>query len=506
MQRITTWIESQTGWRAFMLCLCAGALATLSFAPFYIFPSVVLSLVVLFLSLSGAASRRVGFLRGWAWGFGFFVSGTYWISLALLVDAEQFAWLVPFALFGLTGLLALFVALMGMAFVWLRQPSRISNIMLFTVLFCLFEFGRGTLLTGFPWNLIGYSAGAALAFEQLAALVGVYGLSLIIVLWSVGWLCFTRKYHWAVWFTLPIALMLNQAMGVAEPYRISGVTARVVQANIEQKLKWNPAYQRDIVKRYVRLSQRPGLERVELIIWPETALPFVIYEDGFIPLDVYGFLQEGQLLITGGTRAERSSEEVRFWNSVFVINHEGAIIEHYDKHHLVPFGEYVPFSDYLPMDKIAPGFGAFSQGKQGALLSLDRLPAIAPLICYEAIFPSYASTSPRAQLLLNLTNDAWFGTSIGPHQHEAAARMRAIEQGVPMLRAANTGISGYYYPNGTVFYRTVLAETTSFDVTLSQGLSQETVFSRWGVTAYFVLLTALLIMAVLTRKSPQGNL
>lgn len=463
---------------------------TLSFAPFYIFPAIVVSLGILLIQLRAAPNRKAGFWRAWAWGYGFFISGTYWISLSLLVDAERFAWLIPFALFGLTGLLAIFYGLVGLAFAAIKRGGNWHDVLLFTLLFSLSEFARGHLFTGFPWNVAGYASGAIYGIEQQASLFGVYGLGLLLTLWSVAWLCARRKWQLVLWVVVPIAFAIWGAVQTPLTYRNSGSVARVVQASVPQQMKWDPAHQQEIIGKYVRLSTRPGLERVDIVIWPETALPFVIYEDGFVPAPLYSFLKEGQLLLTGGTRAERGDDEVRFWNSLFVIDHTGKIVSHYDKHHLVPFGEYVPFSEYLPMEKIAPGFGEFSRGEAGALLSLGKLKQVVPLICYEVIFPHYAQTDPQANLILNVTNDAWFGKSIGPYQHEAIARMRAIEQNTPMLRVANTGISGYYLADGSAVHRTKLGETTTFDVVLNQNNVTHKLHAvnKWQIYMVFVIL------------------
>ena len=496
MKRILSYIETRSGWQAWLLMLVAGALMTLTFAPFYYFPLLIPSLVVLFQQLDAAPTNRTAFWRGWAWGFGFFVSGIYWISLALLVDAEQFAWLIPFALFGLTGALAIFLGVMGYVYARWKPQSKAEKLLWFVCLFAMTEYARGHLFTGFPWNLVGYAAGAVTSLEQWASVFGAYGLSVTLVTWSVIWLCFKAKWQWVLWVLLPIAAITFQAMQGPAEKRLAGATARVVQGNIEQALKWDPRYKREIVERYQRLSAKPGLERVDVVIWPEATLPYAVAPDTMWLPELTSFLQKGQLLITGGTR----TNDTEFWNSVLVLNYKGELVSYYDKHHLVPFGEYVPFSEYLPMEKIAPGFGEFSRGMQGTVLELDGLPIMAPLVCYEAIFSHYADSQSRAQLLLNLTNDAWFGESIGPYQHEAISRMRAIEQGLPLLRVANTGVSGYYDANGRVVHRTDLGQTTMFDVELSVPNNHNTLFAICGDAIFFTIVLICGFYRFLTRS------
>ncbi len=482
LEKAVAWAKRQAGWRGALLNAVAGALFTLCFAPFSLFVFIVPSLCVFYCQLQSAERLRQGFWRGWFYGFGFFLGGTYWISNALLVDAEQFAWLLPFSLLGLTGGLALFFALMGAAYVWIRTKVKADSIFLFAGLLSLTEWLRSTILTGFPWNLSGYASAGLPGLDLGVSYIGVFGLGLLLMFWAVSLLCSKRWWHVAVWAVLPIVVAMILPHLRSYETRPLGMTARVVQPNISQSLKWEPAYMAQTMRRLVSLSSKAGLERIDLVVWPETAIPYTVYADSEWLADTVSFLSEGQYLLTGAVY----SEDEAFWNSMLLINHLGEIVARYDKQHLVPFGEYVPLSEYLPMDRIAPGIGAFSLGEQPREFTAPSLPKLHGLICYEIVYPQYANTN--ADLMINLTNDAWFGDSLGPYQHAEMTRFRAIEQGVTVLRAANTGVSAIYMPDGRLAYTTKLGETLAFDVEVMGAKSSKTMYRFFGNTTYWYLL------------------
>lgn len=461
-------LEALQGWKRRGALYLLGACATLTLPPFFLLPLAIPAYGGLAWLIWRAPSRKIAFTTGWWWGFGFFTSGLYWMCIALLTDPVKFAWLIPFTLLGLHGALALFSALAALI-LYLLWPKREGTpgllfALCFTSVWSLIEFARGHILTGFPWNLPGYAFALHDTLLQSASIIGIYGLTFLILYLSVCVMAGRR----AIALGIVLALLhtgfgiwrLNNAPAIdsAENVDIS-VPIRIVQANILQHHKWNPEKQLEGLKSYSQLSQSPGHEKMKLTVWPETAVPYVLNDHPSLLKLLAITAPEKGALLTGALRSTPPSEPFRIWNSLHVITRAG-LATVYDKHHLVPFGEFVPLRSILPIDKITPGATDFSRGPGPTTLTLpEGLPTISPLICYEAIFPGEAfDAAARPDLLVNITNDAWFGISTGPYQHFHMSRVRAVETGIPLLRAANTGISGVIDAYGRVLAKLPLAE------------------------------------------------
>jgi apolipoprotein N-acyltransferase len=283
---------------------------------------------------------------------------------------------------------------------------------------------------------------------------------------------------------------------------VPGVRLRLVQANIDQRLKWEEAERVNTLRKYLALSSQPGAAPVTHIVWPETALPYFLATEPELLRIVAQVVPPGGLLLTGAVRVDPPGAlPSRVWNSVHAIDARGRVVATFDKYHLVPFGEYVPLRGILPIDKITPGASDFSAGPGPATLALPGLPPASPLVCYEAIFPGAVTArgGQRPGWLLNVTNDAWFGDSAGPHQHFASARLRAVEEGLPLVRAANTGISAVIDPYGRVLASLPLGREGVLDAGLPDALAA-TPFARFGNAVLLVLLAAALgAIAVLRR-------
>lgn len=281
-----------------------------------------------------------------------------------------------------------------------------------------------------------------------------------------------------------------------------GVRLRLVQANIDQRMKWEEAERANTLRKYLALSTQPGPMPVTHVVWPETALPYFLSSDPELLRILSRIVPPGGLLLTGAVRAEPGNGSYRVWNSIHAIDDGGQVVATYDKVHLVPFGEYVPLRNVLPLDKITPGASDFTAGPGPRTLVLPGLPPVSPSICYEAIFPDalVAPTEPRVQWLLNVTNDAWFGQSAGPHQHFASARLRAIEQGVPLVRAANTGISAVVDPYGRVLAHLALGSEGVLDSPLPLALPP-TPYARLGDLALLIMLAIAFGLILLGRRS-----
>ena len=471
------------GTAKYVAIVAAGVLAVLALPPFSFLPA--LAAFSALYTLSAAQGFRSGFLGGYLFGAGFFAVGLSWISESFFVEADRFGWMAVLAVLGLSAFLALFPAAACGAF-GMSKEKGFPSAVLFAACWTGLEWLRGHLLTGFPWNLAGYAFADYAPLRQAAAYVGAYGLSFLVVLLAalaaVAVTARTRRDRMAAISSLAALAVVAFGAGQirlmqAEP-NASGPTVRVVQANVPQRLKWDPAYREEIVRRYLELSQRPG--DFDLLLWPETAFPGYLEESPAVLDAMASTLPRDAFLLTGSPDREQRGGETAYRNAVLAIDNRGSVIARYYKHHLVPFGEYVPLKQWLPIERLTAGAGAFTPGSGPKTLRLGSLPAVGLSICYEAIFPGHVLDSEgRPAWMFNATNDAWFGTSIGPWQHLASARMRTVEEGLPMVRAANTGISVVFDAYGRTVDRLELQETGAMDVTLPAPL-QRTPYSRFA--------------------------
>ncbi|MDX2072913.1 MAG: apolipoprotein N-acyltransferase [Alphaproteobacteria bacterium] len=440
-----------------------GISATLTLPPFYIFPLVIPAYGGLFLLLKRAETPGQAAKIGFFWGWGFYISGLYWFVIALLTDPDRFAWLIPFALFALTAVIALYTTLF--AWSWFRiRLHGIGGAVAFSALWTAIEWLRGHLFTGFPWNLGGYVFGISDASIQLAAQLGIYWLTFVAVL--LGTICVVHKRVAILCWALLAASVGWGAWRVHQAPQefVEGVRIRLVQANIQQHHKWAPALQMQGLQAHIDLTQSAELEKVTHIIWPETAVPYVLKENSTLAVRLGLVLYPGQHLITGVLRGDQD----RITNGIAAINPEGKIVGAYDKFKLVPFGEFLPLRWLIPDALETPvGMRDMDRGDGAKTLDWPGLPLVSPLICYEVIFPELALRGDKKPAwLLSITNDAWFGNSTGPYQHLAMARMRAVEQGIPMVRVANTGITAAYDGYGREIARIPLNQKGFVDIGL----------------------------------------
>ncbi|MGH6824421.1 apolipoprotein N-acyltransferase [Methyloceanibacter sp.] len=477
-------VAALKGGKRALLAVFAGAISVLAFAPLHVWPVLFLSFGPLVWLLDGchAGHARLGMrlrcaaLTGFWFGFGYFLTGLYWTAEAFLIEPWRHGWLIPFAMTGLAGGMALFYAAAAALAAVLWRPGA-ARVFALAIAFGLAEFARGHVLTGLPWNLVGYGLAATLPMMQAASIFGVYALSLLALLlfaspfaiWAPQGSGLARRKGTAL-----VALFFSVALAVGAMWgeeRMANAGAgttvvklRIVQANVDQASKWRPENSEEIFNTYLDLTKSGGgaggLDGVTLVVWPETAVPFLLADSSEALNAIADVLPEGTSLLVGSARvvAERDADgrlaAERVYNSLIVVGDEGQILGSYDKVHLVPFGEYLPFQDFME----SLGFlqltgirGGFSAGTGPRLLSIPGAPPARPLICYEIIFPDeVADSSQRAGWFLNVTNDAWFGTSAGPYQHFHQAQLRAVEQGLPVVRAANTGISAIIDPYGRV--------------------------------------------------------
>ncbi|SDE66055.1 apolipoprotein N-acyltransferase [Paracoccus isoporae] len=471
-------------------------------APWGLWPLSLVALSLILLRGAHQPTARQGFRQFLAAGAGYFALSLSWIVEPFLVQPEIYGWMAPFAilLMALGG--ALFWALPCWAALRIGPPEPAVRAAMLAAALLLSDWLRGWIFTGFPWALLGH-VWIETPVAQAASVVGAIGLSAISLCAAAlpALLAANRPAGWrgllpgaaaallliaAVWAVGSLRLSSPAAQDVAG----TGKLLRLVQPNAEQALKWDPDWNQVFWDRLLTESAAsPGAPRPDAVIWPETAVSFLLNHAG----DALPVLSDvaGAPVLMGIQRAEQT----RYYNSLVEIAPGGGIRSIYDKFHLVPFGEYMPWGEALSRFGIGAfaaqqGFG-YVPGQGPDVLSPQSLPPVQPLICYEAIFPQHLRTVEGAEWLLQITNDAWFGTVSGPYQHLAQAQLRAIESGLPLMRAANTGITAAIDPYGRITDSLPLGAVGHIDAELPAPLPR-TVWMRVGPLP--VLFAALIVL------------
>ncbi len=499
--------------RRLAVAAALGAVGALAFEPFRLFPFLLFAYAALVLLLDGAAAGNRRFrdaaLIGWSFGFGFFLVGHYWIGYAFLVDAAAHAWQMPFAMVLLPIGLGLFYAVASALCMFAWRPGA-QRVFLLALMFFAAEWLRGHILTGFPWNLPAYGWGASTALLQSAAILGAYGLSLLTLLFGASLALLITGRARAKFLPAALAVVFLGLWGYGEArlYAASdavvpGIRLRIVQPSTAQNEKYVPENLVRNWRRLVDLSLTPAARQPTHIIWPEAAPPFVLDRVPQALEEIANLTGDSRALLTGQVRVAEESGQRRFYNSFAIFGSHGKLLGTYDKFHLVPFGEYLPLEGILRslgFSEIAADTG-FSAGPGPKTLSVPGTPPFGPLICYEVIFPNQVTGQPRPAWFVNLTDDSWFGPNTGPMQHLLIARVRAIEEGLPIARAANSGISAVVDAYGRVRARLDLGLRGIIDADLPIAL-QPTPFSRYGT---FILLVLLLVCAGAGLWSPRSR-
>jgi apolipoprotein N-acyltransferase len=526
--RLAHWVVLSWGWRRALVALAAGAASALAMAPFDAWPVLFVTFPILVWLVDGAAAGRLNGLpsaavAGWWFGFGYHLVGLYWVGYAFLVDAKTFGWLLPFAVTGLPAFLACYTAI-GVALarlLWTRGPSRLLALALALT---AAEWLRGHLFTGFPWNLYGYALTGQLALAQGAALIGIWGLTFVTVAVFASPAVLTddpadTRRRWLPLASSVVLLAALAAYGAMRLNRtptafVDGVRLRIMQPNLQQDEKFNYNAKQRVMSHYLELSDRAtgpqssGIRDVTHLIWPESAFPFLLAREPDALAQIAALLPEGTVLITGGVRAPelpRGMPIERAYNSIYVIDHDGSILSVYDKIHLVPFGEYLPFQDFLEklgLMQLTKLPGGFIAGERRRAMTVPKAPRVLPFICYEIVFPGEAMPDgDRPGWMINLTNDGWFGVSTGPYQHLQQARVRSIEQGLPLVRAANTGISAVVDPLGRIVRSLPLGTEGLMDASLPRRIAAP-LYARTG-DAGVVLVFGVALIVVVRRRAKR---
>jgi len=522
MTQAANWIIARPFWQQALIALVAGGGVTLALPPLYVLLSLLIAFPVLIILLDGAARLRTVIGLGWFFGAGHMLSGLYWVGNALEIAGAppQLAVLLPLSI-------AFFPALSGVLYWltsrWLRRRGWLAQgdvvaISVMAVCWLAGEWLRGNMFTGFPWNLVGYSWAFSDTLSQGASVVGIYGLSFLTVLLAASPITLMgsslrRPLSW-VPVGLALVVLVSMAgfgwdrLATAGDTQFHDIRLRIVQSNIEQKDKWAADLRMENFVRHLVLSEKSGAKDVDLLIWPETAVPYYLDQDPGRTVMMGRIIKPGGVIVTGVPRREILPDRSRrYYNSMLVIGSDGAVRDTFDKFHLVPFGEYVPFYGLLALlgiEKLVEGAGDFTPGSGPRLIELPGLPSMSPLICYEVIFPGEVlPEGPRPGFMLNLTNDAWYGKTSGPYQHLMIARFRAIEEGLPMLRAAGTGISAIIDPYGRVVRQLDLGKAGVVDGLLPVAISSPPLFAQvqgWSVLMLMVLALFLILVGKVVAR------
>ncbi|MDH4228014.1 MAG: apolipoprotein N-acyltransferase [Deltaproteobacteria bacterium] len=503
----------------------SGAVLVLAFAPVNLWPLSFVAFILLFFSLNGVSSWKARFLKGFIFGLVFFLGTVYWV-----IHSMYFYGGVPFYLGALvTLLLAAVLALYPAAFAvlgWLPVcKNKWVRLVFVAALWVAIEYLRSILFTGFPWVLLGYSLASFAPLTQTAEIFGVWGVSFFIMfinaaLFNAVDSFFAKKDRREAVLPLAAAVIVFVVFLVYGVFRMQAVDKEVLswkeykaslsQGNVEQSVKWEASEVLTTIEKYRALTKEAKNSGADIAVWPESAMTFYIDEAGKLTPLVTGAAKENNIyIVTGAPRREFNvfKKEEKFFNSAFMIDPSGNITGRYDKVHLVPFGEYVPLKNILFfIKKMTAGVGDFSAGEGYPTLKFDGA-RIGTLICYEAVFPeiSAAFTRHGANVLVNLTNDGWFGNTSAPYQHLDMTRFRAIENRVYLLRSANTGISAVIDPAGRIVGRTELFKETNLTLPFRVRPEGRTFFSRFGMLFPFTTIIISVILIILGRRKNAVN-
>jgi apolipoprotein N-acyltransferase len=518
---LTLWVTGLDGWRRRLAACVAGAASVLALAPFFLWPVLWVTLPALVWLLDGAIARgsrdpasrwyarptAAAAAVGWWFGFGYFLAGLFWIGEAFLVEGGVYTVLMPFAVALMPAGLAFFfgaATALAAAF-WSPGAPRVLALAL---ALSATEWLRGHVLSGFPWNVLGYALTYPVSLMQSAAVFGIYGLTLIAVLiFALPPILWVEQPHRrSRQFALGIAivpLLLAQVLGhvrlaLATPVIVPDVKIRIVQPSIPQREKWKNENQWRIFLDHLDLSRRnpagdlDDLKGITHVVWPEAAMPFAPLNVPPALSAIGDLLPEGTTLIAGAVRVEPpppgSARPIAF-NSLLVFGRAGLLLTLYDKILLVPFGEFLPLNRVLGaigLRALANSYGSFEFGvAPRQLLVIPGLPGVLPLICYEAIFPAaLVQSTQRPGVVVNVTNDGWFGNTTGPRQHLHQARVRAVEEGLPLIRAANNGVSAAFDPYGRTLGSIGMDVRSVIDVSLPAALAPPP-YARFGDAIFF---------------------
>lgn len=514
------YLEMKGGYNLYALwsfLMLLGIAFAFAFQPSNLAPLVFIIMPILIWVVEKAPTPRAAFMRGWFFGFGMFIKGISWVGYSFSMQDEVPTWLAPIAVFALACVLATFK---GLTFLLAKRlavfgmTNPLTMISSFTVAWMVGELIQGYFFTGLPWLLLGSIWADWTAMLQGAALVGVYGLSIFTVLITAAPALFLVQQPTVFTRWAPVAatgLLIVWAgfgvgrLSIAEVNVFPDFKMRLVQARVGQREKWLSYLQEEHFTNHLQLTRQKSMQGkaddIDLIIWPETAIPENLsLRTSLMRYRASQILEPGAILLTGAPRITRNPDgSRRIYNSLYALDENANLRAQYDKFHLVPFGEYLPFDSLLRslgLDQLTGGGEGFQEGIGPRTLSIANIPSFSPLICYEVIFPDRVSDwNDRPQWLLNITNDAWFGVSEGPYQHLALARMRAVEEGLAVVRVAGSGITAVIDPLGRDIARLPVGARGILDSALPMPLRD---LPTLGIQKHYINMSMLLFLLALS--------
>ncbi|NDE89515.1 MAG: apolipoprotein N-acyltransferase [Alphaproteobacteria bacterium] len=472
-----------------LICVLLGILSAFALPPLS-WPIVFLLGFGAFVTLlKSASSHKQSFALAWFYAVGFHLAGLYWISASLFIDIARYMWVLPFSLLALPAYLALIFGGAACAVHGLRHKPIIYCIALAVTLF-LNEIVRGWFLSGFPWNLFGYIWSDTLPLIQSVSLFGIHGLTLLTLLAGTACSFLFQPLQKSSLIALAVIGIVFSGLSLWGAERLQStpiayhdaINLRMVQPAIEQTNRRTEQQRIAALSKIIVLSRQASEKPITHIIWPETASPFFLNQDDASRATLKHIIPKNGALITGAPSRTVDQGVIHYFNSLVIMNDKGSIIGSYDKSHLVPFGEFVPLRNILQMVPVAVdviGTADFTPGSGSKTLRPPSFPSFSTMICYEAIFSGQVvDETDRPQALIQITNDAWFGNTSGPYQHLAMARVRAIEEGLPLIRAANSGVSAIIDPLGRTIESLPLNATGVIDSAVPHALNNAPAFVK----------------------------
>ena len=483
-----------------------GWISILAFAPSFCIASAFFSFSGLMYLLLNTQGKKNLFKIGYAFGFAHFAFGFSWVGNALLIEADKFGWLYPITLIASGAFFGLFFAFPSCLTYFAK--TKWQKWLSFSTGFVLFEWIRSFIFTGFPWNLLGYTLAFCDELLQIASIGGTYLLSLVAMLSYTVFGVLNKK---SLVIGLSVVVLGGVIMFGFGSWRIksfsnesSDVVVRIVQPSIPQVMKWDRLSREQNFIEHINLSNSVASRVPDLIVWGETASPFILDRDEYHREMLKPLLNKGSYLVTGMITFEDEDFERTIYNSMVVFDKNAKAVGYYHKTHLVPFGEFIPFREYLPdfIKPVANAIGEFGRGKGPQLLKFEGLPSFSGIICYEAIFPAdVVDKNNRPDFLINITNDGWYGDSSGPYQHWVATKLRAIEEGIQIIRVANNGISGLINACGIEKGRLELNDKNFLDVMLDEDSNIVTIYSKTGNLIIISFCLLLMVFCFIFKKN-----
>ncbi len=503
----------------YLILFLLGGISSFSLPPYNFFFINFFSYIFLFLFLIEAKnsnkSRLIFFLYGWFFGFGYFICGLYWISISLTFD-NNLKFLIPISIICIPAFISIFFGISTLITKFLlNQKKIISSVLLFSLVFSIIEYIRGIVLSGFPWNLIAYSFSNQTEFIQINSLVGIYGFNLLcITLFTIPVIWIIRKSKKNIYFMAIVGILVMSNL-IYGHMTLNNLSVKINEnktniVSISTKISLERFYSSNvdeysIIKNLVNLSDpKKYFGEKTIFIWPEGVLPSTNINNINSYKEIFSKnFDKDHFILLGLNRKEILNGKTEYYNSIAVIDNQSNVIDYYDKRKLVPFGEFLPLENVLSLiglKSLTNNYQSYTKGKdKKAILNIEDINLkFLATICYEIIYSGTLNNNFDYDLIINISEDGWFGNSIGPYQHYAHSKFRSIEQGKALIRSANNGISAIINPNGKIKSLIDLEQTGS--IYTNEIKHKVTLFAKYGNKMYFVLIFIYIFLLLSIRR------